>query len=64
MSSIEIPFLKDPIELQKKLYTDHQIQIPIFNWEKKTFLRISIQAYNTMEDIEKLIFALKKIKDI
>ena len=64
MSSIKIPFLKNPMELQLKLYNDYQIQIPVFNWEEKTFLRISIQAYNTMEDIEKLIFALKKIKDI
>ena len=64
MSSIKIPFLKNPMELQLKLYNDYQIQIPIFNWGEKTFLRISIQAYNTMEDIEKLIFAFKKIKNI
>ena len=47
MSSIEIPFLKDPIELQKRLYANHQIQIPIFNWEEKTFLRITFNKYDS-----------------
>ena len=60
MSSIEIQ-CKDPMALRKKLYNDHNIQVPIYKWGDKTFLRISIQAYNSMEDVEKLILALNKI---
>ena len=60
MSSIEIQ-CKDPMALRKKLYNDHNIQVPIYKWGDKTFLRISIQAYNSMEDVEKLILALDKI---
>jgi len=61
MSTIQIPHIDDPIEFQKLLYNDYQIQIPILKWGGETFLRISIQAYNSMEDIEKLLYALKKI---
>ena len=60
MSSIEID-CKDILALMEKLYKSFKIQVPIFKWKDKTFLRISMQAYNEMEDIDKLIFALKKI---
>ena len=61
MSTIQIPHIDNPMELKKVLYENYQIQIPILKWNEKTFLRISIQAYNSMEDIEKLLYALKKI---
>ena len=60
MSSIKIR-CKDPLELQKLFYNDYQIQIPIIKWEDSMFLRFSIQAYNSIDDIERLIFAIKKI---
>ena len=60
MSSIKIR-CKDPFELQKIFYTEYKIIIPIFEWNDEMFLRFSIQAYNSIEDIEKLIFAIKKI---
>ena len=63
MSSIKIK-CKDTFELQKIFYENYKMIIPIIEWENSTLLRFSIQAYNSMEDIEKLIFALKKIKYI
>ena len=60
MSSIKIR-CKDPFELQKIFYNEYRIIIPIFEWNDEMFLRFSIQAYNSIEDIEKLIFAIKKI---
>ena len=61
MSAIEIK-CTDSIQLIKKLYEDFKIVVPIVKWENKILLRFSIQAYNSMEDIEKLIFAMKKLK--
>ena len=61
MSSIKIQ-CKDPVELQKIFYLNYKIIVPIVKWEDKMLLRFSIQAYNSMEDIEKLIFAIKKLK--
>ena len=61
MSAIEIK-CTDSIQLIKKIYEDFKIVVPIVKWENKMLLRFSIQAYNSMEDIEKLIFAMKKLK--
>ena len=60
MSSMEISY-KNPELLCKKLAEDYNIHIPAFNWNNKIMLRISMQAYNSLEDIDKLIFALKNI---
>jgi len=59
MSSIYINF-KNPIETQINFYKKYKIQIPFIEWNNKTFIRISIQAYNNKEDIFKLLDALKK----
>ena len=59
MSSIPIKsnnILEDQIEF----YSKYKIQIPFFKWHDKEFFRISIQAYNTKEDIFKLLEALDK----
>ncbi len=61
MSAIEIK-CEDSIKVIKKLYEDFKIVVPIVKWEDKMLLRFSIQAYNSMEDIEKLIFAIKKLE--
>ena len=60
MSSIDLD-CKDIMGLRTQLYKEFKIQVPIFEWNNKTFLRISMQAYNDISDIDKLIFALKKL---
>ena len=60
MASIKINY-KDSKELYKKLYKTYNIQVPIFKWKDSLFLRISMQGYNSMDDIDKLIYALKEI---
>ena len=58
MFSFEFPF-NDAYNDQINFYTKYKIQIPFFNWNNKTLLRISIQVYNDKEDIYKLINSLK-----
>jgi len=59
MSSIYLN-CKNPIETQINFYKKYKIQIPFIEWNNKTFIRISVQAYNTKEDVFKLLEALKK----
>ena len=60
MSSVKIR-CKNTFELQRIFYENYKIIIPIIKWEDSTLLRFSIQAYNSMEDIDKLIFAIKEL---
>ena len=57
MSSIPIES-NDILVDQTEFYSKYNIQIPMFKWNDKKFFRISIQAYNTKEDIFRLLEAL------
>ncbi len=46
---------------QKQLYDDYQIEAPTTRWNNRTFLRISVNAYNTAQDLEHLATALREI---
>ena len=59
MSSISIKS-NDIIQDQIKFYLKYKIQIPFIKWHDREFIRISIQAYNSKEDIVTLLKALKK----
>jgi selenocysteine lyase/cysteine desulfurase len=42
------------------LWEERKIEIPICNWSEQQFLRLSVQAYNSREDVEVLIQAIKE----
>tara|TARA_B110000444_G_C18835788_1_gene595851 strand:+ start:1370 stop:2503 length:1134 start_codon:yes stop_codon:yes gene_type:complete len=43
------------------LLNDYRIEVPIFNWRDREYIRVSVQAYNKWDDITQLIKALKTI---
>jgi isopenicillin-N epimerase len=49
----------DAESLKRCLYDEYRIEVPIVVWNDKTFVRISIQAYNTRADLDALVEALK-----
>ena len=51
---------EDFITLKNIFITDYKIEIPIMRWENKTLMRISLNGYNSEENINKLIDILKK----
>jgi isopenicillin-N epimerase len=58
-----IPVRTDkPVELKELLYTEYKIEIPVFVERNRTYIRISIQAYNSQADIDTLIEALLDIQ--
>ena len=60
MASIPLP-IKEPENFRNKLFSNYKIQIPVFRWENKIFLRYSIQTYNSDQELEKLFYAVKKL---
>lgn len=60
MASIPVKTTK-PAELKDLLYNQYKIQIPVMLLNDKVYLRYSINAYNTQEDLDVLYRALEDI---
>ncbi|MDP2008500.1 MAG: aminotransferase class V-fold PLP-dependent enzyme [Rubrivivax sp.] len=48
----------DPAALQRRLFEQHRIEVPVTQHAGRTFVRVSVQAYNTEADLELLVQAL------
>ncbi len=48
----------DPVKLYRFLFDEHQIEIPVMNINNKFYLRYSINAFNSQEDLDKLFETL------
>jgi len=60
---ISIPIrTPQPETLQRKLFTDYKIEVPIMRQDKDIYIRYSIQAFNTAYDLEALLDALRQLK--
>jgi len=60
---ISIPIaIKEPEILQRKLFTDYQIEVPIMRQENDVYMRYSINAFNTIENLDALYHALADLK--
>jgi isopenicillin-N epimerase len=44
--------------LKSRLYDEYQIEVPLTQLYNRQLIRISIQAYNTPEDVNALVDAL------
>jgi isopenicillin-N epimerase len=60
MAVFELPHIRDLTAFNNRLYQHHHIQIPCIAWNKRQFLRISVQAYNSQEDLDALFAALEQ----
>jgi isopenicillin-N epimerase len=48
----------DLTRLKSRLYDENRIEVPLVEWQDRHFVRISIQGYNTQQDVDALITAL------
>lgn len=62
MCSIPINTYK-PVELKELLFAKYKIEIPVTKLNGNFFLRISLNAYNSKADLDKLTHAIKEIKE-
>ena len=55
---IAIPVARqDPDVLRRRLYEESRVEVPITSHGDQVFVRVSVQGYNTREDIEHLLAA-------
>jgi isopenicillin-N epimerase len=51
----------DAAALQRRLYDEYRVEVPIIEWNGRQFVRVSVQGYNTAEDVEALVKGLKAL---
>jgi isopenicillin-N epimerase len=52
----------DPEGLQRRLYDEHWIEVPVMTRRPEPLLRVSFQGYNDESDLERLVDALLRIE--
>jgi len=58
MVAMPVPHIEDPIDMQKRLNERYGIEIPVFNWQDRSIVRVSVQGYNSKAQMDLLIEAL------
>ena len=48
----------DGAALQRRLYDEYRVEVPVIEWGGRQLVRVSVQGYNTAEDVEALVSAL------
>lgn len=59
MAVAPLPPMLNLVEFQVHLYERYRIEVPCIQWHGRSFIRISVQGYNTREDIDALLSALE-----
>jgi len=59
MASLPLPPCDPPV-LREWLYEEYRIEIPILTWNGRPLMRLSVQGYNTREEVDTLIGALER----
>ena len=57
MNSIPLPEC-EPGELGGWLREEHNLEIPVFRWQDHVVMRLSVQGYNTQEEVDRLVTAV------
>jgi len=58
MALLETPQIVDAKQTQRRLYDEYRIEVPIVPWGDRTFIRVSVQAYNSSADLDALVSAV------
>lgn len=51
----------DEQEVKRRLYDEYCIEVPVFTWQDRQYVRVSFQGYNSQADAERLIAALAEV---
>jgi isopenicillin-N epimerase len=61
MAVAPLPDDVDMNTLKERLYDEYCIEIPLTEWNGRKLIRISVQGYNTTDDLDALVEALHKL---
>ena len=61
MSALLLPDGIDGAALQRRLYEEYLVEIPVFQWNGRQTIRISMQGYNGWDDVERLLAGIRAI---
>lgn len=59
MVAVPLPAETDLPTLKSRLYDEFRVEVPLTTWNGQKLIRVSVQGYNTQEDIEALVEALR-----
>lgn len=51
----------DAPELQRQLWTDYGIEVPIISWSDRRWIRVSCHLYTTRQEIDRLVDAVRRL---
>ena len=51
----------DPGELWQRLFAEHRVEVPVYEWRGQRVLRVSVGPYNDEEDVDRLVAALREL---
>ena len=60
MAAFPLPTCDDE-GLQRALYEQFHVEVPITSWNGHSFIRVSVQAYNDRDDLETLTAGLRNL---
>jgi isopenicillin-N epimerase len=61
MGVAPLPLQPDIAAFKERLYTEHRIEVPCYAWQGGHYMRISVQAYNTPEELSQLVEAVTSL---
>jgi isopenicillin-N epimerase len=51
----------DPETVARRLYDEHRVEVPVYDWEGTALLRVSVGPYNDEADLERLVDAVRAV---
>jgi isopenicillin-N epimerase len=61
MFSARLPVETDIVALKSRLYEEFRVEVPLIEWNSNKLIRVSVQGYNTQQDLKRLLEALGSV---
>lgn len=61
MFSARLPVETDIVALKSRLYQEFRLEVPLIEWNSNKLIRVSVQGYNTQQDLKRLEQALGSV---